>query len=90
MVPIINAVGKNCTDKELSLIKIEINNPEAQELVKKYGILGVPTFIFLDKKGKEMTRLLGYQDINTLLKTLKIIIPNGKCSSFSKISNENN
>lgn len=39
-------------------------DPETRELTKKYGILGVPTVVFIDSKGNEADaeRLVGFED----------------------------
>lgn len=44
---------------------------ENSEILKKYRVLNVPTFIFLDKKGSEILRLEGLQNKEELLKIVK-------------------
>ncbi|HVE65600.1 MAG TPA: cytochrome c biogenesis protein CcdA, partial [Thermoanaerobaculia bacterium] len=51
----------------------KISSPEAVALSEKYGILGVPTIIFLDASGTERTdlRLVGYESPEKFLERLK-------------------
>lgn len=85
MIPIVNAIERDCTGKNLALVKININSPESAPLIKKYRIFGVPTFVFLDRTGKEVARLLGYQEPENFSKVLKIITSQ-KCNFFSKFN----
>jgi thiol:disulfide interchange protein DsbD len=50
----------------------KIGSPEAVALSGKYGVLGVPTIIFLDASGKERTdlRLVGYESPEKFLERL--------------------
>ena len=61
---------------ERALLKADltkISSPEAVALSEKYGILGVPTIIFLDASGTERTdlRLVGYESPEKFLERLK-------------------
>jgi len=44
---------------------------EDSEVLKKYNVLNVPTFIFLDKDGNEFLRLEGLQNKDELIKLVK-------------------
>ncbi len=50
---------------------VTANDDKAVKLQKHYGVFAPPTFIFLDKSGKEKARLLGEVDEKKLIKTLK-------------------
>lgn len=61
---------------ERALLKADltkISSPEAVALSEKYGILGVPTIIFLDASGTERAdlRLVGYESPEKFLERLK-------------------
>ena len=51
------------------------DDPAALELVKKYGIVGVPTIAFFDASGKEVTteRLVGFERPNRFLERIKAV-----------------
>ena len=44
---------------------------ENSEVLKKYGVKDVPTFIFLDKAGNEFKRLPGIQNKEDLINIVK-------------------
>ncbi len=44
---------------------------EHEEKLKEYNVSDVPTFIFLDKNGKEIERLKGAQNKEELIKLVK-------------------
>jgi thioredoxin:protein disulfide reductase len=46
-------------------------SPDVQALRDKYSIVGVPTVLLLNSKGKEVKRITGYVDANEFLKLLK-------------------
>jgi thiol:disulfide interchange protein DsbD len=50
----------------------KIGSPETVALTEKFGILGVPTIIFLDAEGKERTdlRLVGFENADRFLERL--------------------
>jgi len=57
-------------------IKVDLTDteaPEAQELVEKYKIIGVPTIVFLDGQGNEVedARTNGFIDASEMLEILK-------------------
>jgi thioredoxin:protein disulfide reductase len=51
----------------------KIGSPEAVALAERFGILGVPTVIFLDAAGQEQKdlRLVGFEDANAFLKRIE-------------------
>jgi thiol:disulfide interchange protein DsbD len=51
----------------------KIGSPESVALAERYGILGVPTVIFLDASGQEQkdVRLVGFEDADAFLKRIE-------------------
>ena len=64
MAPIIEELQKEYAGRA-SIIFIDVweNKDQAQ----RFGIKGIPTQIFYDKDGKEVTRHLGYMDKNSIV-----------------------
>ena len=59
-------------------LKADVTNPkteEAMEPVDRFEILGVPTVLFLDRKGKEVpgTRITGYAPPREFLKSVELL-----------------
>ncbi len=73
MDPILNQVFAKCDGKNINLKKIDVSKPENFYLKNEFKIIGVPTFILIDKNNNEVSRLIGqqtedaiYQAISTL------------------------
>ena len=59
-------------EKEIPQLKTEyLDADENDELLKKYDIKEIPSFIFLDKEDKEILRLKGILNKEELVKTIK-------------------
>jgi len=61
--------------KEFTLIKVDLTskeNPLYEKLLRKYRIKGVPTIVFLDKKGQEIRslRLVDFEPPDLFLERL--------------------
>lgn len=61
---------------EFVRVKADLTNPgdaRTVELTKKYGVLGVPTIVFLDPKGNEMRdlRLTGFEEADAFLERVE-------------------
>lgn len=66
MVPRWQEIEKENPWLETEYIKID-DNPEA---MKKYKLFSLPTFIFLDKEGKEIKRFSGEIEKDVLVKAI--------------------
>ena len=72
MKPILNELAAEYKDN-LNVVIVEID--EHQDLTYQYRIMAIPTQIFLDSSGKEITRHIGFlpkEDIITQLKRMGI------------------
>lgn len=63
--------------KNVAVIKVDVtqNNDETRALLKDFGVVAPPTFIFYNKKGEELKplRLVGHVGVKTLLNRLQQI-----------------
>ncbi|MDD4958984.1 MAG: hypothetical protein PHS51_06515 [Gallionella sp.] len=52
------------------------NSAADKDLLKRFGLYGPPAILFFDKQGHEITdsRVVGYQDAPTFLRTLKTVV----------------
>jgi thiol:disulfide interchange protein DsbD len=73
-------------------LKVDLTHPdslEAETLVQQYKVLGVPTIIFLDRKGNEITsaRIVGYLPPTEFLKKIELLETMGfkKLTGLSQI-----
>jgi len=66
MLPIIKKLKDSCDGKVIEFRTIDVEDPEYSYAVYKLGMLGTPTYVMIDKSGKELQRLLGYQEIKDI------------------------
>jgi thioredoxin-like negative regulator of GroEL len=69
MEPIVNRL-KTEYDGKIVFARYDIDAPASAEIVKKYRITGVPTFVALDGRQDEISRLsggFGYSDLKQKL-----------------------
>jgi len=55
--------------------------PGGRTAAAERGVLGVPTFLFLDGTGKEVARLVGQQPQEVLIQSLEVLAGQ-KCDGF--------
>lgn len=75
---VVGLAGKNFT-----MVKVDVTkggNPYHEELLKNYGVKGVPTLVFIDAEGQERTdlRLVDYLPAEQFLQRMRSITPPGK------------
>jgi len=69
-------------EKDFTMVKVDVTkggNPYHEELLKKYGVKGVPTIVFLDGEGQELVdlRLVDYLPPDKFLTRMRdIVAPN--------------
>lgn len=88
MIPILNVLKRECSSKGVEIIQIDITNPSNKPLLSKYGIRAIPTFVFLDKDGKEVSRLIGYQTIHSLQQHLAVLLGKDSCAGVQLLDIE--
>ena len=58
-------------DAEVIPVEIDINDPNAEELVKQYNIAATPTTLFIDPKGKVINYAVGKVEKSKFLEMLE-------------------
>ena len=84
MVPIIRTIEESCLAEDLTVLKINVSLAENRRFARRYGVVGVPTFLFLDETGEEVSRLIGAQKIENLEESLAIVT-HGECRGFARL-----
>lgn len=77
-------VGKYANEHFVNL-KINAEKGEGIALAKKNGVQGYPTIAFYDAKGKEVSRVVGFQDAEKFLRSLKTAKEGGMTSILEKL-----
>jgi thiol-disulfide isomerase/thioredoxin len=81
MEPLIERLKAKCAPQGVGFDKIDISMAENEHIAEELGLFAVPTFIFLDQAGTEVSRLVGQQTESTLKKHLATL--GGECSDRS-------
>ena len=72
MAPIVARVERACGN-DVPLVHVDVGSAAGQRVAARYGIVGVPTFIAVDRTGDEVERRLGAQtehDLTGLMQDL--------------------
>jgi cytochrome c-type biogenesis protein len=73
MEPILEGITKLCQGKGVKITDFDLAKSENRYLISKHRIVGTPTFVFLDKQGNEVSRLVGEQTEKTLKQALSAL-----------------
>lgn len=84
MQPVVSEMQTTCAGKDVEIRQVDISLPENRHFVKKHRILGVPTFLMIDEKGREVARLVGEQPLSTLLQATSAMIGQ-ECPGYAPI-----
>jgi thioredoxin 1 len=60
LLPVIDSLSESNKDNSVTIGKVNVD--ENIDIAQKYSIRGVPTVIFMDSKGEELNRVVGYKD----------------------------
>jgi cytochrome c-type biogenesis protein len=74
MIPTVALIERECGGRQVDVMRVDLRSPESQRLAASYGIRGVPTFVFLDRKGEQVARLVGYQTVGSLHQALATLV----------------
>jgi cytochrome c-type biogenesis protein len=84
MRPVVAAAELGCSSHGIRVRQIDVSTPAGRMAAAERGVLGVPTFLFLDSAGKEVARLVGQQPQEVLIQSLEVLAGE-KCDGFRPI-----
>jgi cytochrome c-type biogenesis protein len=84
MAPSVAKAERDCSAHGVRVQQVDVSTAAGREGVKRYGILGVPTFVFVDRQGVEVARLVGEQPTETLIQTLEVLAGQ-TCDGFHRL-----
>lgn len=84
MRPVVAAAERGCGSHGIRVRQLDVSTPAGRMAAAERGVLGVPTFLFLDSAGKEVARLVGQQPQEVLIQSLEVLAGE-KCDGFRPI-----
>ena len=81
MAPVVASAERDCSRHGVRVTQIDVATAEGRRTAAEYGVLGVPTFLFVDRDGREVARLVGQQPRETLIQSLEVLAGQ-KCDGF--------
>jgi cytochrome c-type biogenesis protein len=84
MRPVVAAAESGCSSHGIRVRQLDVSTPAGRAAAAERGVLGVPTFLFLDSAGKEVARLVGQQPQEVLIQSLEVLAGE-KCDGFRPI-----
>lgn len=84
MAPVVARAERDCSAHGVRIRQIDVATADGHDGVSRYGILGVPTFVFVDPQGTEVARLVGEQPEETLIQTLEVLAGQ-TCDGFHRL-----
>ena len=84
MRPVVAAAERGCSSHGIRVRQVDVSTPTGRTSAAERGVLGVPTFLFLDSTGKEVARLVGQQPQEVLIQSLEVLAGQ-KCDGFRPI-----
>jgi cytochrome c-type biogenesis protein len=86
MAPVVAKAEQDCSAHGVRIRQLDVATGVGREAANRYGILGVPTFVFVDQQGTEVARLVGEQPEETLIQTLEVLAGQ-TCDGFHRLGN---
>lgn len=84
MAPVVARAERDCSAHGVRIQQMDVATAAGREAANRYGILGVPTFVFIDQQGTEVARLVGEQPEETLIQTLEVLAGQ-TCDGFHRL-----
>jgi cytochrome c-type biogenesis protein len=84
MAPVVAQAERDCSAHGVRIRQMDVATGPGREGANRYGILGVPTFVFVDQQGTEVARLVGEQPEETLIQTLEVLAGQS-CDGFHRL-----
>ena len=85
MQPVVAAAERGCALHGIRVRQLDVTTSAGRAAAAERGVLGVPTFLFLDSTGKEVARLVGQQPQEVLIQSLEVLAGE-KCDGFRPIT----
>lgn len=65
---------------QVEIVRVDVDAPENRSLVLKYKIVSIPTFIFINSKGKVSKKIIGYKEMEVMENEFRKLLQKDKGS----------
>jgi cytochrome c-type biogenesis protein len=66
MAPLVKELERRCAGDMKTIVRVDVDEPEGEEIAARYGVRFLPTFIRTDGTGEEVRRIVGEQPKESL------------------------
>lgn len=73
MKPVLHRITELCDGKRVGIRVLDVAAEGQGHLTREFRLVGVPTFVFLDRQGEEVARLVGQQSEQSLKQQLSLL-----------------
>jgi thioredoxin-related protein len=73
MTPIVDGLEETY-GQDFEIVRVDIDTKEGKELARESGFIGQPTFIFIDRSGEEVRRLMGPVSVETFQQEIERLL----------------
>jgi cytochrome c-type biogenesis protein len=80
MEPVVAEAKERCAGRSLAVEQRFLEDPSGSELARRHAVRGVPTFLLLDRDGREVSRLVGEQPLAALESAMRDLT-DGRCGT---------
>lgn len=71
MKPVVASAEKGCSDTGAPFRRVDVGTSSGLSHARSRGVFGVPTYVFLDRGGKEVSRLIGEQSVERVRESVE-------------------
>jgi len=89
MKPVVDGLTAQCDQRGVRVHAVNVSDRENRHLVDALGVVGVPTFVFIDELGAEAARLVGEQSERALKQGLSAL-RGTPCPGLALLDKSNN
>jgi cytochrome c-type biogenesis protein len=73
MKPVLRRITELCDGQRVGIRVVDVAADGQQHLTRDFRLVGVPTFVFLDRQGEEVARLVGQQSETSIKQELSLL-----------------
>lgn len=71
MAPLVQSIDHACSGVGVGVHRVDVGSPSGRDLARRHGVVGVPTFVALDRGQRVRARLVGEQSRERLVEAME-------------------